>query len=73
MSIFDEVDSLVESEMMDEWKRDNAADEATREALAVLNEHYPEFNKSAGACGDRLAYSLRKLITDSIEQAQGED
>lgn len=61
-----------EAEAEQEAKRYDLIHKAVGAALEVLDEEHPEFKKSAGAFGDRLARDLHNRIEQAFAEWDNE-
>lgn len=73
MSSYMEAVMTGEAEMMDDIKRDDFIRKSVTAALDVLDEAYPEFKKSSGPFGDRLAVDLHRRIEQAFNELRDEE
>lgn len=62
---------MKDKQRREEIKQYDTVHAAVRAALDVIDEVYPELNKSEGPCGDALAAKLHKTIEKAIIEARG--
>lgn len=73
MSTYDEAIMHTQHELEAEAKRDEATRGAVTAALAVLDAAYPEFKRSNGPFGDKLAGTLHRAIEQAFNEVAREE
>lgn len=68
MSAYLEAVMHTENQLENEAKRERAIHDAVMACLDVIDSEYPQFKKSSGPFGDKLASALHKRIEDAFEE-----
>ena len=68
MNTYTEAVLLGEQAALDDHKREELIRKAVTSALSVLDAEYPEFSKSKGPFGDKLAADLHWRIEEAFNE-----